>query len=255
MSDLTDLVVDCPEASIVRMRIARPERRNAMTWETVRQLRKALKEMRSRDDLRVIIFSGDKAAFCAGADFSVFSSMGNFGVQERKQMIDEYMDLAMDLEEHPLPSIAIVRGAAVGGGMELALACDLIVAAPDARFGSVFIRHGLLPDMGGTYRLSRRVGSGHARDLMLTGREVTGTEAAALGLIDRLADDPDLTGLELARELASRSPMSVALIRRLIRSNLDASAKSARFMETLASVVTSGSEEHKTSAWKSRNNT
>jgi len=251
-NEKAEVTVDFPEPSIAMLRISRPEKRNALTRASVRQLREALRELGTRPDLRVIVFSGDSSAFCAGADFSVFSDMGSYPMRERKLMIDEFMDLGIELEEHPLPSIAAVSGAAVGGGMELTLACDLIVASPNARFGSVFVRHGLLPDMGGTYRLSRRVGSGRARDLMLTGRQIAGAEAATMGLVDRLVDQPEATALDMAREMATRSPMSVSLIRRLIRTNLDVSSKTAKVMEALASVVTSGSEEHRKAAWSER---
>jgi enoyl-CoA hydratase/carnithine racemase len=247
-----DIDVDFPVSGVACLRIARPARRNALTWDTVRQMRDALARLGERGDIRALVVAGDKAAFCAGADLALFEQMKDFSIRERKAMIDDFMDLALELEEHRLPSIAVVQGSAVGGGMELALACDLIVTTAAAKWGSVFIRHGLMPDMGGTYRLSRRIGAGRTRDLMLTGRIISGLEAGAMGLADRVEDDPERVGVALAAEIAARSPTSVALIRRMIRTNLDSTGPVARFKETLASLVTSGSEEHRSGTWNGR---
>ncbi len=114
------------------------------------------------------------------------------------------------------PVIAAVHGVAVGGGFQLALGADLRVVAPDAQLGVFEIKWGIVPDMCGTQLLPRLVGPDVAKDLMFTGRVVTGSEAQALGLVTRLSDDPRADALELAREIASRSPDAIKVMKRLV---------------------------------------
>ena len=114
------------------------------------------------------------------------------------------------------PVIAAVHGVAVGGGFQLALGADLRVVAPDAQLGVFEIKWGIVPDMCGTQLLPRLVGPDVAKDLMFTGRVVTGTEAQALGLVTRLSDDPRADALELAREIACRNPDAIKVMKRLV---------------------------------------
>jgi enoyl-CoA hydratase/carnithine racemase len=118
--------------------------------------------------------------------------------------------------ELPVPVIAAIHGPALGGGLQLALGADIRIVAPDARLGALEIRWGIVPDMTGTQALPALVGIDHAKDLVLTGRTVTGEEAVALGLATRLSDDPRRDGLALAREIASMNPHAVRRAKALL---------------------------------------
>ena len=176
--------------------IHRPEARNAINLEVVNEMHAALRALEDDAATRVLILTGaGGAAFASGADIR---ELRERRAADALRGINSSLFLAV--ERFPLPTIAAVSGYALGGGCELALACDLRIASESARFGQPEVGLGIIPAAGATYRLPRIVGAGRARDLILTGRIIDADEALAIGLVNRVV--PDGRVLEEARATA-----------------------------------------------------
>lgn len=185
--------------------IDRPERRNAVDRSTAAALAGAFREFDDRDDLSVAVLTGAGGTFCAGADLKAVAEGGGNRV-EADVSLDGPLGVTRMLPAKPV--IAAVEGFAVAGGLELALWCDLRVAASDATFGVYCRRWGVPLVDGGTIRLPRLIGHSHALDLILTGRGVSGDEARMMGLANRLVEPGRAldAALDLARDLAALPP-------------------------------------------------
>jgi enoyl-CoA hydratase/carnithine racemase len=193
---MTDEVLFEAADRIAVITLNRPHRRNAFDHPTALALSRALDELDARDDLTVGILTGAGGSFSAGMDLKAIAAgeprpiddkRGGFGIVRRPP-------------EKPL--IAAVEGFALGGGFEIALACDLIVAAEDAQFGLPEVRRGLVAAAGGAFRLPARIPRGHALEMLLTGDPITAGRAAELGLVSRVT--PAGGALDAARELAAK---------------------------------------------------
>jgi len=185
------------EGERVVITIDRPERRNAVDAETAAELAAAFRRFEADEALRIAVLTGASGCFCAGADLEAVAA--GDGANRLDAASDGPMGPTWRLLEKPV--IAAVEGFAVAGGLELALWCDLRVAARDAEFGVYCRRWGVPLCDGGTVRLPRLVGHSHALDLILTGRSVSGDEARQMGLVNRLVEPG--AALAAARELAS----------------------------------------------------
>jgi len=197
------------DGAIARCTIDREERRNALSWSLVAELREALALAKEDDAVRVVILTGaGTVAFCAGADLEGMASGDDF--TELHEGRGQLADLFRDLYALGKPTIARVRGYALAGGLGLALACDLVIAADDAVFGTPEISLGLWPHMI-TVPMLRAMPPKRALELMLTGRRVDAAEADRIGFVTRVVpvDQLDVTVDELAAELASRSPLAL----------------------------------------------
>ncbi|MFN8051890.1 MAG: enoyl-CoA hydratase-related protein [Acidimicrobiales bacterium] len=201
----TELLVSCDDG-ILTLTINRPEKRNSLSWDVISGLREAVAAARDDADVRCVVITGagDKA-FCAGADLSGMAADASFA--EVHDARGELARLFLDLYALGKPTIAKVRGFCLAGGFGLALACDLVVAADDARFATPEINVGLWPYMI-TVPLTRSMPPKKALELMMTGRRIDAAEADALGLLTRVVpvDELDETVHELATTLASKSP-------------------------------------------------
>jgi enoyl-CoA hydratase len=192
--------------------IDRPERRNALNAELCDDLRGHLEPSR---DLRAIVITGEGPAFCAGADLARRSAdtaapsgggLEHGGGDTFRPAFEQLLDAIVD---HPAPVIAAVNGHALGAGMQLAVACDFRVVAPRATLGIPAAKLGVVLSAANIRRLAQLVGTGVARDLLLTGRAVDPDEAEKVGLVHRRADDARAAGLTLAGELAALAPLTV----------------------------------------------
>jgi enoyl-CoA hydratase len=191
--------------------INRPEVRNALNIEIRKEILTVLDLAEKDDSVRVIIITGagDKA-FSAGADINMFLTMTPLVAME-------YLKLSKGasnrIETYPKPVIAAVNGYAIGGGMELAISCDIIIASDNAKFGQSEINVGIIPGVGGTQRLPRLVGAKKAKELIFTGDLIDANEAERLGIVNRIVPQQDLmkTVEELAANLASKSPLILRL--------------------------------------------
>ncbi len=194
---------------VARVTIDRAQRRNALSWPLVRELRRALSQAKGDDEVRVVVLTGaGTKAFCAGADLDDMAS--DAGFSELHDGRGELAGLFRDLYALGKPSIARVRGFALAGGFGLALACDLVVAADDAVFGTPEVALGLWPHMI-TVPLIRSMAPKRALELMLTGRRVDAEEAERIGFVTRVVPAAELDSAvdELAASLAARSPLTL----------------------------------------------
>lgn len=193
---------------VATLTIDRPEARNAIDLRVVEDMTRHLDELRDRDDVRAVVLTGAGKAFASGADIGQ--------LLERKRD-DAFRGINSVLfkrvEDFPRPTIAAVSGYALGGGMELAMACDLRVAGRSAKFGQPEVGLGIMPAAGGTYRLPRLVGLGRARELIFTGQVIDAEEALAIGLVNKVVDDDRVLeeALALARRIAEQDPLAVRI--------------------------------------------
>jgi 2-(1,2-epoxy-1,2-dihydrophenyl)acetyl-CoA isomerase len=203
------------ENRVKRITFNRPDRRNAADTETLGLLRAAI-EQSAEDDSKVIILTGTGDAFCAGADLQVSDGhdIKTIDVTEELRANTNKTILAMRALRKPI--IARVHGAAAGVGCNYALACDLIFASEEAKFGQVFVKIGLAPDGGGTYFLPRTVGYARAFELMATGDIISAKEAFTLGLINRVVPYAELDSVvnAMAERLADAPAVALAMIKR-----------------------------------------
>ncbi len=227
---------------IATLTIDRPEKRNALSAEVRRELIAALDQQVADDRVRVIILTGaGEKAFVAGADISEFA--GRSPLEQRAAM--EGRRVFDVVAECPKPTIAAINGVALGGGCELALACDLRIAARSARLGQPEVKLGLLPGGGGTQRLPRLVGAGRALRLIMTGEIIDAAEAERIGLVDQVVDDGALEGQarELASRLAAQSPVALRLIKTAARAAAEMPLPAGLAFERELFITAFGSED------------
>lgn len=203
MSD--DVLRETPAAGVLVLRLNRAKKLNALSNAVVRALGDELERAQS-GDVRAVVIAGDARAFAAGADLDEFLEHG------------PALDAWDRLWRCELPLVAAVRGIAFGGGLELAMSCDLIVVAEDARLGQPEIKLGLMPGAGGTQRLTRAVGKAIAGEMVLLGREISGAEAYERGLVNRCVpgERVESTALELAKQLAAGPPVAIRAAKRAL---------------------------------------
>jgi len=207
------------ESGIAHLELHRPEVRNALNLEMVRELHSTLDDLAPREELRALVFSGAGGkAFASGADISELRERTH-----REAFLAINGDLFEKIEGFPCPTIAAIEGYALGGGLELALACDLRVGAKTAKLGLPEVSLGIYPAAGGTWRLPRLVGLGRAKELVFTGRIVDGTEAYALGILERLCDSGQ--ALKTALELAGLISQNASLAVQVAKVSLNAAAR------------------------------
>jgi enoyl-CoA hydratase/carnithine racemase len=199
---------------------------------------------------RVVVVAGNQRAFAAGADITEFAARGGAAPVELADrdavtaVGQSFLRALNAVAALPCPTIAAVNGVALGGGCELALACDLRVASDGARFGQPEILLGIIPGGGGTQRLARLVGPGRAKDLIFTGRAIDAAEAAAIGLVDRVVEGDAVEGaLELASQLASGPRDALALAKQAIDGGLEGTLSDGLELEQRCFVDSFGTED------------
>jgi enoyl-CoA hydratase/carnithine racemase len=210
---------------------------NALSPDAVAALRRAWDVVEGFAARALVIASANPRLFCAGADIKAFTAMDE---ASGRAYVAGTHELLRAFERSPIVTIAAVNGLALGGGCELAMACDLRVAAESARFGQPEIKLGIIPGFGGTQRLARLVGPAKALELNLLGDPIRAAEAAAIGLVNRVVPDGEVleTALALAETLAAQAPLAVAQIKR-VSANADLDAGIAAEQEAFAQVFAS----------------
>jgi enoyl-CoA hydratase/carnithine racemase len=217
-----------PNHQVVTVTINRPDARNAINWELAVQLSARFEALAGDSVVRTVILTGaGERAFCAGADLHERRTMSPAELAAHTELIADAADRIAAL---PVPVIAAIRGYALAGGAELALACDLRVAARDAVIGFPEVRIGIFPGAGGAYRLPRLVGLGVARELLFTGRQIAADEALRIGLVDRLvpAAEVEATAHHLAATIAANAPLAVRAVKRAIAAGVGRGDDEAR---------------------------
>lgn len=207
-------------ASVAILRLHRPEARNALTWSGMELFAQAVERAAGHEHLRALIITGAGEAFCSGGDlFELHDYLGHDDGVRLAQGMGDALDR---LEALPFPTIAAIEGPALGGGAELALACDLRVAADGAVLGMMHVRLGITPAWGGGQRLLRLVGYGRAFEWLTTGRVLTADEAYAHGVVNRRTGRGQALdeARALAEALSARDAETVRAVKRLLRSGL-----------------------------------
>ncbi len=229
MSDRVSIAID---GGVADVRLNRPDKLNAVDGAMFSGLVEAGESLKVDRSVRVVVLSGEGRGFCAGLDFESFQAMGSGGFgaglgdaprRDSDRITNVGQQAAYVWSEMPAPVIAAIHGPALGAGFQIALAADIRFIAPDAKMSVLEIRWGLVPDMTGTQMLPRLVGLDVAKELAFTGRMVNGQEAVEIGLATHLADDPRAAALDLARDIASKSPHAVRGVKALLNMSGQAS--------------------------------
>lgn len=237
MNDKT-VCVSNDEDGIATITLNRPEAANALSLQLLYELQAAMDGIKYDRSIRCVIITGTGVkAFCAGADLKERAGMNPMQVHQTVSLIRESIDA---VERLPQPVIAAVNGAAFGGGTELALACDIRIAAEGAKFGLTETALGIIPGAGGTQRLPRLIGKGRAKELIFTARRIDAIEALAIGLVEYVVPAESLMdkALKIAGQIARNAPIAIVQAKLAIDKGCDLDLRSGLSIEQRAYEVT-----------------
>jgi enoyl-CoA hydratase/carnithine racemase len=205
------------------IRIDRPAKLGAFTWEMIERWAQALDEAQHDDQVRAVVLAGTGDSFCTGVDLDELARIGSDPIDRKRMLTERVYKVVKAVQNLEKPLICAVNGLAIGAGMDMALMCDIRIAAESARFSEGYIRVGLVPGDGGGYFLPRLVGTARALELLWTGDFVAADEAARIGIVSRVVPDGELMEhtLAFARRIAAMSPIAVSMIKRLVYQSLD----------------------------------
>lgn len=211
---LTKIQLEHPIASII---MNRPEKRNALSPELIREISEAFDTLAADEDVRVVILTGVAGVFCAGADLEYIQKLADFGAEENLADSRALRDLFWKIYTYPKIVIAQVHGAALAGGCGLVNVCDVVFAADDSTFGYTETMIGFIPALVSVF-LTRKIGEQHARELLLSARKLTADEAYSLGMINSVVSCPELeeTVKQYALGVAKNSPTAIALTKKML---------------------------------------
>lgn len=232
------------DAGAVRtVTINRPERRNALSPLTAEELTEAIASA-DGSEVGAIVLTGQGGHFSAGGDAeAILEAIGAGGDNAPYRMMRSFHRLIETIWNSPLPVVAAVSGVAYGGAFNLALACDLIYASADARFCQVFVRRGVIPDLGGAYLLPRLVGMQRAKELMLLAGEINAERAEALGIVNAVLADPSATlaaARDAAANLAAAPSYTMEMAKRLINGSTNSTLAESLSAEASAQTLVLG---------------
>jgi enoyl-CoA hydratase len=233
------------ENEIGILTVNRPKALNALNMETLRDLQGALQEVKNHPEWKVLILTGaGEKAFVAGADIAEMRGMNSIEALNFSKLGHLTLKMIQDLDR---PVIAAVNGYALGGGTEIALACDLIYASENAKFGLPEVTLGVFPGFGGTQRLSRLIGKGKAKELIFTGKMIGAAEALEMGLVNRVFP---LTSLmeesrKLAAQIAGNGPVGVRLAKMVVDAGYNLDLTEACSLESYAFSIAFATEDQK----------
>lgn len=227
---------------VAHIQLNRPKELNALNLELMAELRDALKALDADDNVRVIIISGNEKAFAAGADIKQMAGKTAMDMYNTDQF-----STWDTIKKTKKPLIAAVSGFALGGGCELVMLCDMIVASETARFGQPEIKIGVMPGAGGTQRLTRAVGKALAMEMVLTGRFISADEALRAGLINRVVPVELFLkeAIQLASEVAALSPLAVKMAKESVLKSFDGSLEEGLHFERKNFYLLFASEDQK----------
>jgi enoyl-CoA hydratase/carnithine racemase len=236
------------EGGIATITLNRPDKRNAYTDEMLEEWLKALAECHRDPDIHVVVITGTGNSFTTGGDVGGFAGKAQqTPAAVKSSLIEGAQRLPRAITALDKPVIAALNGMATGGGLDVALACDIRFAAESARFAESYARMGLIPGMGGAYFLPRIVGIAKALELLWTSDWVDAREAERIGLVSKVFPDTELMQgtYEFAGRVAAAAPLSVQLIKRMVRFGLDKDLTSSLEMVASNLPIVRTSEDHK----------
>ncbi|SOC42597.1 enoyl-CoA hydratase [Ureibacillus acetophenoni] len=231
MSNFVNVVVEDGIAIVILMR---SEAANALSIQMLHEMNEALEKIQYDSSVRVVIVTGDgEKAFCAGADLKERKEMSEDQVRQTVALIGRTVS---HFELLPQPVIAAINGVAFGGGLELALACDIRIASSNARVGLTETALGIIPGAGGTQRLPRLIGVGKAKELIYTARQLTANEALEYGIVEKVVPSSNLTAeaKALGAEMAKNAPLSLVQAKTAINKGLQTDITTGLQIESLA---------------------
>ena len=246
---MSDRVIVEVADGVARVRLNRPDKRNALDGEMFQAIADAGEGLKGASEVRAVVLSGEGKSFCAGLDLALLGQLDGAAEGAHPGTIQPSgathlgQQVAWVWQELPVPVIAAVHGHALGGGLQIALGADIRIIHPETELSVREVHWGLVPDMTGTLSLSRLLRPDVAKELTFTARVFDGREAAAIGLATRLSEDPVAEALELAAEIAARSPDAIRAAKRLLNrlGNHDAIQQFAEERREIASVLADGS--------------
>lgn len=239
------VVVEYPAEQVALVRLNRPQAKNALSNEVRKQLANVFLELSSNAEVRAIVLTGGDEVFAAGADIKDMTTATTIAMYSRHT---EYYWQA--IANCPKPVIAAVNGYALGGGCELAMHADIIIAGESARFGQPEVKVGVMPGAGGTQRLIRAVGKFQAMRMILTGCMVKAPEALGMGLVSEVvANDQTISrAIEMAKEIAKMPPIAIAQIKEVVLAGMDLPLDAALMLERKAFQILFNSQDQKEGA-------
>jgi enoyl-CoA hydratase/carnithine racemase len=242
---MSDRVLVNRNGAVVHIRLNRPEKRNGLDLAMFEGLVEAGRALQFDGGVRAVVLSGEGKAFCAGLDFAAFLASADTARQLLSERGESPANLAQRAawiwREVPVPVIAAIHGAALGGGLQIALGADIRIAHPDAQLSVMEIEYGLVPDMGASKTLLSVVRPDRAMELTCTGRIVSGREAAELGLVTSLSDDPVADALASAQAIAAKSPHAIRAVKRLFHRAPELDVRASFELETELQLTLLGS--------------
>ena len=240
---------------IATLTINRPQSRNSMTTEVMQGLSEAMPRLANDPSVRLVVLTGAGGAFCAGGDVKGFvnkepGSANSLPFEQNVNLLRASMEVSRWLHEMPKPTLAVISGPAAGAGLSLALACDLRIAADDAKLTTAFSKIGLSGDFGGSYFLNLLVGAAKAREMYFTGEVVLGAQAALIGLVNRSVPKDQLAQAahDWALELAALPTLAIGYMKRNLNAGLRGSLSEVLDLEAIHMIRTFETEDHKAAA-------
>jgi len=249
--DALPVLLETVEDGIATLTFNRPERLNALSTPIMEGLLHGLPRLAGDPAVKVVVLTGAGRAFCAGGDVKSMAEGGEQrSVAEATAHLRSRMEVSRILHELPKPTIAMINGPAAGAGLALALACDLRIAGASARLVTAFVKVGFSGDFGGSFFLTRLVGTAKARELYFTGRPVDAEEALSLGLVNRVVPDDQLATvtMELARSLALGPAVALSLMKRNMNCAEGGGLAELLDMEAVHQVQTGRTVDHREAA-------
>jgi 2-(1,2-epoxy-1,2-dihydrophenyl)acetyl-CoA isomerase len=243
MPDLIETVED----GVATLTLNRPENLNALSDEIRHGMLEALYRLGHDNEIGCIVLTGAGRGFCAGGDVKTMAGRSARGFEERAAGIQQSNRVSMMMHNIPKPIIGMINGVAVGAGLSMAAACDIRIAARSARFGTGFIKIGLSGDWGGTWTLTRLVGTAKARELFYTGDMIDAEEAHRIGLVNKVADDAALleTTMTMARRIASMPHIALGYTKKNLAAAETGDFATSLDMEAFNQARCSQMEDHK----------
>ena len=242
------------EGHIEQVILNRPDKRNALSRKMMQELAQAIDDTAQDDEVRVVILTGEGKAFCAGADTDIMpggvgeQGLGGLTVEElrRSFAFKSARKIIMGLQKMEKPTIAMINGACVGAGFDLALACDMRVGSEDARFMCGFVKIGLFPGFGATWLYPRIMGVGKALELLFTGDTINAEEAARIGILNKLVSREGLnaTTMAVAQKIAAGPPIALRLMKAQVYKGLGMDLESALGEAAICESITLVSRDH-----------
>lgn len=231
---------------VVELILDKPERRNALDAGMMDELNALLLRADADDNIRVVLIKGSGEHFCSGADLKA-APEGGYTIDERRAMLAKYNRVVKTVLTMEKPVVSVVRGYAVGGGMSLALCCDIVLASEDAKFFGNFVKAGIVPEMGAMMILPQLIGLNRAKELWFTGEIVDGRRAAELGIANRVYASEALASeaIAFAETLAGMPKLAMGITKRVANSTVLAGIDALLECEQQASPFCGSTEEFK----------